>query len=1026
MLKTISTQIMAAEDLVKLKDESFLWTLHRLQWQKNKNQAYLDLEHNAEQLIDLEQKLNDELNLIGHIGYEDIRESESQILKDSRQYFDSVMKSSESKTNSKKISLSDSGQLVKLADQVREILTAQTEAKKEIKEYQSRLIHLDPLRSANLSEQDFQISEWLNNNGELNRIAGFESFILDAARFREIDQPYSQFISEVETVDKELVELRNFIDRADPETWFFSSEEKREEGRRKVRQFGEIGLTTLKQKLGLSQKARNVSQKMQTEEASKYLSEDHNGFRYYIQSLIEPHRSDSFSRTYRQSVPTSIHLQLGRFDLGIRTLVRPEKEIEKLKKELTASIEKTMWKQLLQKLQQIPVSECSTAVKGLRVKSLMESGYETLADIVTASVYNLASVNGITINTAQAVKDFASDILESVKKETHLHLRELEDTAETRQLVLELHQILSLENVRNQIYDLKNGDYKSAEKCISRLRKIHLGAEWLTISDEKLEIIDSDYHFLKDFLEGDTFQKIREIDQQIEEILNTSEEAAYQDFKEYPVQYITLIENLFPELTGTEEGSYGLPDELASAVIDQDYFPDGLKISLRKYQIWGVKYALHQQRVLLGDDMGLGKTAQAIGTMVSLRNIGYTHFLVVCPLSVLVNWCREIRQFSRLKPTSIYGKDYDKALHSWIRTGGAGITTYETLNKMNLSERIKLDLLVVDEAHFIKNPNARRTRNVQKLVDRAERLLFMTGTPMENDVSEMLNLISMIQPSIVKRVSSMTRSFYDSDFREAIAPVYFRRKKETVLSELPDKIESEEWCTMGTAERLAYEKAVFNRHIMQVRQMSFDMDDLSNSCKAQRLIEIIEEAKANGNRVIVFSYFKNTIQRISKMLSGRAYGPIDGSVPYNKRQEIIDNFSKSPSGSVLLAQIQAGGTGLNIQAANVVVICEPQYKPSIEQQAIARSYRLGQAKDKVLVYRLLCDVTIENRVMEILQSKQSQFNRYADRSAAAEKIQSQNTPDTDMRDNPEIDTRTFNKLIEEEIERINAKRGRIS
>lgn len=208
--------------------------------------------------------------------------------------------------------------------------------------------------------------------------------------------------------------------------------------------------------------------------------------------------------------------------------------------------------------------------------------------------------------------------------------------------------------------------------------------------------------------------------------------------------------------------------------------------------------------------------------------------------------------------------------------------------------------------------------------------------------------------------------------------------------------------------------------------MSFDMDDLSNSCKAQRLIEIIEEAKANGNRVIVFSYFKNTIQRISKMLSGRAYGPIDGSVPYNKRQEIIDNFSKSPSGSVLLAQIQAGGTGLNIQAANVVVICEPQYKPSIEQQAIARSYRLGQAKDKVLVYRLLCDDTIENRVMEILQSKQSQFNRYADRSAAAEKIQSQNTPDTDMRDNPEIDTRTFNKLIEEEIERINAKRGRIS
>ena len=144
----------------------------------------------------------------------------------------------------------------------------------------------------------------------------------------------------------------------------------------------------------------------------------------------------------------------------------------------------------------------------------------------------------------------------------------------------------------------------------------------------------------------------------------------------------------------------------------------------------------------------------------------------------------------------------------------------------------------------------------------------------------------------------------------------------------------------------------------------------------------------------------------------RIFGPlcvgvINGSVPPAKRQEIIDRFDSAPPGSVLAAQIQSGGTGLNIQTASVVIICEPQYKPSVENQAISRAYRMGQTRN-VLVHRLLCTNTIEERIMQILYNKQEEFNTFADESSAA-------------RQDMEIDSNTINNIMEEEIRRIREK-----
>ncbi|MDE7216065.1 MAG: DEAD/DEAH box helicase, partial [Clostridia bacterium] len=421
------------------------------------------------------------------------------------------------------------------------------------------------------------------------------------------------------------------------------------------------------------------------------------------------------------------------------------------------------------------------------------------------------------------------------------------------------------------------------------------------------------------------------------------------------------------------------------------------------------KYILHQKKVLLGDEMGLGKTIQAIAAMVSLRNSGATHFLVVCPASVLSNWRREIAKHSDLNAIKIHGDDRNAQLKLWLKEGGVGITTYETTAFFKLEETFSYSMLVVDEAHYIKNPETKRSINTKKLCKRAERILFMTGTALENDVDEMINLISILQPALTSQIQGFAFMSSAPQFRLKIAPVYYRRKREDVLTELPELIQSEEWCEMNSEEEELYENAVLEKKYVEARRVSWNVPDLKNSSKANRLLEIVEEAEKDNRKVIVFSFFLDTIRKIYMLLGDKCLNPINGSVPPQRRQEILDEFDASPAGSVLLAQIQSGGTGLNIQAASVVVICEPQFKPSTENQAISRAYRMGQSRN-VLVYRLLCEDSVDEKITDTLEQKQAIFDAFADKSVSAEQ-------------SLEIDDNSFGDIMEKEIARINEKRG---
>lgn len=658
-------------------------------------------------------------------------------------------------------------------------------------------------------------------------------------------------------------------------------------------------------------------------------------------------------------------------------------------------------------LRDIPVEELNRARRGLRVRLLRESGYADYADLMLASEEQLAALNGISEDGAALIKDAVGETVTQLRPGIKLRLSADRRTEETSNIVLALYRYRLAEGISRDAQALSARYAAGIGKAMEELSRGKGFFRWLFTGKAEKDAASEAFLYLEELANGAYGTELTRLREARLELEASGAETAWDSFRTQPIIYSNLLERLMPGLLGNGDAVYGLPEELARQVQDECFFPDGLLCDLRRYQEWGVKYVLHQGKVLLGDEMGLGKTIQAIATMVSLKNTGSTHFVVVCPASVVLNWCREVQKFSKLRVVKVHGTERQAALEDWIDNGGVAVTTYETTMHWKLPEGFYFALLVVDEAHYIKNSEARRSVYTRALADRGERLLFMTGTALENNVGEMIQLISVLRPEIARSISGMQMLSSAKQFRETVAPVYYRRKREDVLTELPELIEQESWCELGLAERMVYEDAVLGKNYHEARRVSWNVENLKDSCKAERLLEILKNAEDEGRKVLVFSFYLDTIEKIAHLLGAKCMEPINGSMSPAKRQEIIDAFQKAPAGQVLPAQMIAGGTGLNIQSASVVVLCEPQLKPSIERQAISRAYRMGQARN-VLVYRLLAAGTVDEKVMDLLTEKQAIFDAFADKSIAAE--------------NMEVDNKTFGNIIQEEIDRINQSR----
>ena len=677
-------------------------------------------------------------------------------------------------------------------------------------------------------------------------------------------------------------------------------------------------------------------------------------------------------------------------------------------KEIKDSVDRLLAEELVISLRAIPVDELNRDKSGIKTKFLKDAGYENLADVFCASVMQIASIYGISQDKAYTIKSKCDKYAKNLHRELKIKLSIDNKSKAATKVVYSIFSYLQKMDCSLKIDELNEQHESTIKKGLEMFNDVGNGVKWPFMSESEINNARLIFDKVRNTLTNQYKPKAREIYDEFKAIKSDSNNA-WNDFAANSIKYFNVIEEVYPGVLGNDDSIYGLPEELAKEIQDECFFPDGLLCTLRKYQEWGVKYILHQEKVLLGDEMGLGKTIQAIATMVSLKNTGATHFLVICPASVVINWCREITKHSRLRVTKIHGSRKEESLKSWIKTGGVAVTNFESTSHIKLDVYYRFSMLVVDEAHFIKNVGARRSINTRELAKHADRLLFMTGTALENNVDEMISLIDALRPSIAEQVKGLAFMASAPQFREKIAPVYYRRKREDVLTELPDKIESKEWCTLNAEEERIYEDTVLNKKYPDPRRVSWNIDDLNKSCKAQRLKEIVDDAEAEGRKVLVFSFFLETIAKIHEFLKGKCLNPINGSVNVNRRQEIIDEFDKAPAGTVLLAQITSGGTGLNIQSASVVVICEPQFKPSIENQAISRVYRMGQSRN-VLVYRLLCVGTIDEKLIDVLEQKQKLFDAFADKSVAAQQ-------------SLEIDDKTFGNIINEEIERINKKRG---
>jgi superfamily II DNA or RNA helicase len=495
----------------------------------------------------------------------------------------------------------------------------------------------------------------------------------------------------------------------------------------------------------------------------------------------------------------------------------------------------------------------------------------------------------------------------------------------------------------------------------------------------------------------------------------------WQDYLARPVAYNGLLDDV-AGLGPDEESAQGfLPADVAERVHAQPLDLSLVNASLRGYQAFGARFALAQQRVIIGDEMGLGKTVQALAAMAHLaatqeasgqaasEQAEPARFLVVCPASVLVNWIREIGTHTDLAAYRLHGDDRAEATRAWLASGGVAVTTFEGLRAMPApSGRTPagpagpgaLTMLTVDEAHYAKNPRTLRSKAVRGWAQSTRRVLFLTGTPMENRVEEFRALVAHLRPELAATVSDADGMLGGTVFRRAVAPVYLRRNQDDVLNELPPRLETSDWVPLDGPALAAYRDAVAAGSMMGMRRAAFTVGEETAGqgeggtpdwpAKLDRLADIVAEATEDGRKVVIFSFFRGVLATImtalgDSALGDGAIGPVTGDVPPPDRQALVDEFTARPGPAVLVCQIQAGGVGLNIQAASVVVLCEPQWNPAIEEQAIARAHRMGQVR-RVDVHRLLAEHTVDQQMLELTAAKRAEFDEYARRSDLAESI----------------------------------------
>lgn len=426
--------------------------------------------------------------------------------------------------------------------------------------------------------------------------------------------------------------------------------------------------------------------------------------------------------------------------------------------------------------------------------------------------------------------------------------------------------------------------------------------------------------------------------------------------------------------------------------------PKSLKASLREYQITGFKWLKVLAELGLGgilaDEMGLGKTVQTLALLLSEEN---KKVLIITPTSLIYNWKSEIERFAEVLKIGIaYGdKTKIKKIISEIKDYNVVLTTYGTL-KNNIDEfnAVEFDFCIIDEAQNIKNP-ATQTAKVVKSINSKIRFA-LTGTPIENNLTELWSLFDFIMPGYLFSKEMFDKKFIYSksnleELKLLIKPFILRRTKKEVIEELPDKIEKKLLVDMTSMQKSVYnqyiksvkekikdsdkEKIEVFSYLTKLRQICLDpsllnKDYKGGSGKLKAAMELIEGQLAINGKVLLFSQFTSALKKIREVLEEKniKYFYLDGSTSSNERINLVNEFNNSDEVKVFLISLKAGGTGLNLTSANLVIHFDPWWNPAVENQATDRAHRIGQ-KNIVEVIKLVARGTIEENIILLQEHK---------------------------------------------------------
>ena len=436
---------------------------------------------------------------------------------------------------------------------------------------------------------------------------------------------------------------------------------------------------------------------------------------------------------------------------------------------------------------------------------------------------------------------------------------------------------------------------------------------------------------------------------------------------------------------------------------------------LKRYQSIGYQWLMMldhlQMGGILADEMGLGKTVQTIAAIerVNALEADCAPSLIVSPTSLIYNWAREFSRFApQLKVQIIQGSQPEReAIYQAMAETPAQvlITSYPLLRRdIEQAERLNLRFAVLDEAQQIKNMQSVSARTVKRLNARTR--VALTGTPLENHVGELWSLMDFCLPGYLPRYGIFLRRYDEEgdldDLRRRIRPFLLRRVKEDVLAELPERLETMLFAEMTEAQKKVYDAVVWqcrSRLERTVRERGFDraqveilsaMTQLREICchpalcmdgyiegsgKEELFIDIALPALAAGHRMLVFSQFTRMLNLLEQRLHAEGVTTLylDGATPTSERQELTERFNNG-EGKVFLISLKAGGTGLNLTGADMVIHYDPWWNPTSQEQATSRAHRLGQTRP-VTVLSLVTHGTIEEQVVRLGERKKNLFDR---------------------------------------------------